>query len=805
MLRNYLRMTWRTLRKYKLATVINLVGFTLGLASFIIIYLYLSSEIGYDKQWKDSERIFRISQTVHSGENTTDYALSAFRVGPSLVDEFPEIEAFTRFTYARSMEVVIDDKSFMLEGTHYADSCFFQIFNYPLIAGQRNAILQHPRDVAISQKVALSLYGKPDVLNRTFTFNGELFTVKGVFDNSQYKSHIKPEVLIAANTIPKSRREWMNGDWTYMYNYTYLKLSSQEALPGIKAKFNLWYDKYIQPWIDKHELSYELSYNFENVEDIHYLTSYDFDYRDNVDRKYLYLFTLVAIFVLLIAIVNYINLSTALAAKRAPEVGLRKIHGALRKQLIHQFLWEAFVLSCISVGLALLLTELVLPFFNERFGEQLSFVGPFDTLIGQIIKVGIIVGLVTLCSGLIPALVLSKFHPLGAVQKRQLQFRGITSRHSRSVWIRQGLVVFQFFISSGLIIATLVITRQMHFMQRQDLGFNKEQVAVLRVSSDSLIQQQLPAFRQELGRMNEVSRAITTNDMPGYPNGRLTFYLQTGEGFEQQMMDYFTVGDGFFELLNIPTFKGRMFSQQFPGDREKAFVINKAAREMLGDAPMEQRIACGYGVDGHVVGITEDFHFASLHSAIQPLFFLYNPERIRFVAVRLNAGQVSEGVKAIKNKWQQFFPEEQIRLKFLDDNFNSLYQREQNMLALFLVFAAICILIACFGLLGLTSFVVLQKQKEMGVRKVMGSTISQLLMRFVGRFLALVLIANILVIPLTYWLLNNWLNQFAFRIELSAWIFIVGLIISLFIAFVTVGLRAYKAARTNPAEVLRYE
>jgi len=805
MLRNYLRMTWRTLRKYKLATVINLVGFTLGLASFIIIYLYLSSEIGYDKQWKDSERIFRISQTVHSGENTTDYALSAFRVGPSLVDEFPEVEAFTRFTYARSMEVVIDDKSFMLEGTHYADSCFFQIFDYPLLAGQRNAILQHPRDVAISQKVAMSLYGKPDVLNRTFTFNGELFTVKGVFDNSQYKSHIKPEVLIAANTIPKSRREWMNGDWTYMYNYTYLKLSSQEALPGIKAKFNLWYDKYIQPWIDKHELSYELSYNFENVEDIHYLTSYDFDYRDNVDRKYLYLFTLVAIFVLLIAIVNYINLSTALAAKRAPEVGLRKIHGALRKQLIHQFLWEAFVLSCISVGLALLLTELVLPFFNERFGEQLSFVGPFDTLIGQIIKVGIIVGLVTLCSGLIPALVLSKFHPLGAVQKRQLQFQGITSRHSRSVWIRQGLVVFQFFISSGLIIATLVITRQMHFMQRQDLGFNKEQVAVLRVSSDSLIQQQLPAFRQELGRMNEVSGAITTNDMPGYPNGRLTFYLQTGEGFEQQMMDYFTVGDGFFELLNIPTFKGRIFSQQFPGDREKAFVINKAAREMLGDAPMEQRIACGYGVDGHVVGITEDFHFASLHSAIQPLFFLYNPERIRFVAVRLNAGQVSEGVKAIKNKWQQFFPEEQIRLKFLDDNFNSLYQREQNMLALFLVFAAICILIACFGLLGLTSFVVLQKQKEMGVRKVMGSTISQLLMRFVGRFLALVLIANILVIPLTYWLLNNWLNQFAFRIELSAWIFIVGLIISLFIAFVTVGLRAYKAARTNPAEVLRYE
>jgi putative ABC transport system permease protein len=251
--------------------------------------------------------------------------------------------------------------------------------------------------------------------------------------------------------------------------------------------------------------------------------------------------------------------------------------------------------------------------------------------------------------------------------------------------------------------------------------------------------------------------------------------------------------------------KGRLFSHEFPGDKESAFVVNQAALSMLGDAPMERRIACGRGVDGHVVGVTDDFHFASLHSSIQPLFFLYNPDRIRYVAVKIKAGQLSDGVKKIKATWQQFFPEEEMRFRFLDENFQTLYQREQNMLGLFLVFASICVLVACFGLLGLTSFVVLQKQKEIGIRKVMGSTIGQLLFRFVGRFLGLVLLANMLVIPVAYWLLNNWLSQFAFRINLSPWLFVLGLLISLFIAFVTVASRAYKAASTNPAEILRYE
>ncbi|MFO7939926.1 MAG: FtsX-like permease family protein [Bacteroidales bacterium] len=799
-------MTWRTLRKYKLATFINLTGFTLGLASFIIIYLYISSEFGYDKQWSDTDSIYRVSQTVHSGQNATDYALTSFRVGPSMTDEFPEIEAYTRFTYSQDeMEVSIDEETFVLSGVHYADSGFFQIFDYPLVRGNRNSLLQYPRECVISEKVALNLYGKLDVVDKTFTSNNRLYTVKGVFDNRGYKSHIQPEVLIASSTIPKARRDQMNSDWTYMVNYTYVKFASAASLPQVKEKFQTWYDKYIQPWIDQHELSYKLTYNFENVEDIHYLTSYDFDYRDNVDKKYLYLFTLVAFFVLLIAIVNYINLSTALAAKRAPEVGLRKIHGALRKHLIGQFLSEAFVLSCISVGLALLLTELVLPAFNEQFSQELSFIGPYDTLLGQVGRMGLIVVVVSLLSGFIPALVLSRFHPLGAVQRRVLRFKGVSSRHSASVWVRQGLVVFQFFVSSGLIIATLVITSQMRFMQKQDLGFSKDRIAVLPVSRDTLIQQKIPALKQELGRFNEVANVITTNDLPGFANGRLTFYLQVNEGFEQQMMDYYTVGDGFFEMLQIPAVKGRLFSHEFPGDKESAFVVNQAALSMLGDAPMERRIACGRGVDGHVVGVTDDFHFASLHSSIQPLFFLYNPDRIRYVAVKIKAGQLSDGVKKIKATWQQFFPEEEMRFRFLDENFQTLYQREQNMLGLFLVFASICVLVACFGLLGLTSFVVLQKQKEIGIRKVMGSTIGQLLFRFVGRFLGLVLLANLLVIPIAYWLLNNWLSQFAFRINLSPWLFVLGLLISLFIAFVTVASRAYKAASTNPAEILRYE
>lgn len=806
MLLNYLRMTWRTLRKYKLATFINLTGFTLGLASFIIIWLYIHSEFGYDKQWSNTDRIYRVSQTVHSGQNATDYALTSFRVGPSLTEEYPEIEAYTRFTYAQNqMEVSVEEKDFVLSGVHYADSGFFRIFDYPLIHGNRDNLLQFPRECVISQKTALYLFDDSDVIGNTFTYKNNLYTIKGVFDNSGYKSHIRPEVLISSSTIPKARRDQMNSDWTYMVNYTYLKFTSEKSLPQVKDKFQLWYDKYIQPWIDQHELSYKLTYNFENIEDIHYLTSYDFDYKDNVDKKYLYLFTIVAFFVLLIAIVNYINLSTALAAKRAPEVGLRKIHGAQRKHLVAQFLSEAFVLSCIAVGLALLVTELVLPAFNDRFGQELAFVGPYDTLIGQILRVGLIVVAVSLLSGLIPAVVLSKFHPLGAVQKRVLRFKGITSRHSASVWIRQGLVVFQFFVSSGLIIATLVITSQMRFMQQQDLGFSKDRVAVLQVSRDTTIQKQLPALKQELGRLSEVADVITTNDLPGFRNGRLTFYLQVGDGFEQQMMDYYTVGEGFFEMLDISAVNGRLFSQDFPGDRESAFVVNQAALSILGDTPMERRIACGRGVDGHVVGVTENFHFASLHSDIQPLFFLYNPDRIRFVAAKIKAGQLSNGMKKIRDTWQQFFPEEDIQLRFLDENFDTLYQREQNMLALFLVFASICVLVACFGLLGLTSFVVLQKQKEIGVRKVMGSTVGQILGRFVGRFMALVLLANVLAMPLAWWLLNNWLNQFATRIDLTPWLFILGFLVSLLIAFVTVASRAYKAARTNPSEILRYE
>ncbi len=801
MLKSYIISALRNIKRQKLSSMINIFGLALGIASFLIIFLYIKSELRYDKHWKDSNQIYRFSESIDYGKRAADYALSPFPLAPSLQDYFPEVNLATRISRSREYTTVkYEDKIFNITDVHYADTNFFKIFDYQFIEGNPNIALKDPNNIVISLRTAKKVLGNEPALGKVLKINDQPYTISGVINSHEFESHLEPNILRSTLTFPEDYQERLNGDWTLIGYYTYLKFNNEQSIHNFKSKLKDWHTKTIQPWLEHHELTYIIDFKLQALQEIHFLTQYDYDISSNTDNKYIYIFGYVALFILLIVSINYINLATAKSAKRANEVGIRKTMGASRRQLIFQFNGEAIIISLLSLIIAGLIIESILPVFNNLTGKNLSLIKDISSFedIGIAVGVTVLIGII---SGLFPALVLSKYKALSIVGHDFFSKHGKT----KSINYRKGLVIFQFIVTTTMIIATLVVFKQMSFMRKQNLGFDKDWLVVIEIPPGNELQQQLQVITSEMKKKPNVIDAAISNDFPGYNHGRLTFYIDENGKYRQEMVNYYRVDDNFTDILDIKMKAGRFFSKDYPSDPQTAIVINEAAKKVFGQNPISQKVACGLGVDGQIVGITSNFNYTSLHNSIEPLVFLYTPKSARYLGIKIKGSDISSTLKSIEKSWKQFDSSHPYIYRFLDDQFNSQYNSEEKMQTIFGYFSILTIILACLGLYGLSAFMAEQKKKEIGIRKVMGSSSLLIVKNFISQYLIWILIANAIAWPLAYFAMNKWLQNFAYRTNQTPYIFLIAAFITLVLALGTISFHAFKAANTNPADILRDE
>jgi len=807
MIKNYFRIAIRGLVKHKQASFINIGGLSIGFASFILIFLYIQTELNFDKHWPDAEKIYRVSESVDYGDRYTDFAVSPFPLGPSFVDYFPEIEASTRLGFGRSRLIRFEEIKFMVDDIHYADANYFQFFPHKFLEGSAASALDAPDKIAISQEVKEKFFPNKNAVGQSLYLDTIPYMVSAVYKETSGESHLKPQVLLPVKAISQAAQDAYNSDWTRLFGYTYLKFKSTGSVSDFRSKLPAWIEKTIQPWREQHELTLTLDFKLQALPSIHFQTDYDYDVKGNTDKRYIYIFSFVCAFILLIAAINYINLATARAIQRSKEVGVRKLVGAKRKQLISQFLGESVIIAVFAMLISLILVELLSPVFNNLTDKNIDLLQLLQTAAGrlQLLVIVITVIFIGLLSGIFPAFVLSGFHPVSMVKQQFGNSNKSRGKNISSGFYRKALVVLQFAISVGMIIATLVVFMQMRYLQSRNLGFAGEQTMVIRYASQPHIITQREAVKKELTDHPGVLEAITTNDLPGYHHGRLTYYIDRDGKWEQEMVNFYQVDHDFEDMLDLEVIEGRFFSLDFPSDPTTSFVINEAARKVFGKNPIGQRVACGLGVDGEIVGVVKDFNYTSLHQKIEPLVFMNKPERMRFFAVKLDAKQIQPAMEHVKKVWTRFSTDYPYEYEFLDASFNEQYKQEQKMQTIFSYFALVTVLIASLGLFGLSSYMAVQRQKEMSIRKVLGSSATQVVRKFLGQFLIWVALGNLLAWPLAWWGLNTWLQNFAYHIELNVIPFALAALLSLTVAIITVSFQALKTANSNPAEVLACE
>ncbi|MEE4196955.1 MAG: ABC transporter permease [Bacteroidales bacterium] len=807
MFKSYVLIALRGLRKQKRASLINIAGLAIGFASFIFIFLYIQSELSFDKHWPDSEKIYRVSESVDFGDRYTNFAVSPFPLAPSFQSYFPEIENTTRIAFGRTRLVKHNEYKFMIDNIHYADDNFFSFFLHKFLEGSAVSALNGPDKIAISEEVKEKFFPGEEAIGKTLYIDTTAYMVSGVYACNQEESHLTPNILIPVSSFSQSMLDAYNRDWTLLFGYTYLKFQDKESIQSFKNKLPGWIEQTIKPWREQHELTLSLDFKLQALSSIHFQTDYDYDISSNTDKRYIYIFSFVCVFILLIASINYINLATARAIQRSKEVGIRKLVGAKRKQLIIQFLGESVLTATFALIVGCLIVELLLPSFNELTGKAIDLYsmlahakGRFQLLL--ILGTGIGIGLI---SGIFPAFVMSGYDPVSMIKQKFEKSSKKKSNGLSSELLRKILVVLQFTLSVAMIIATLVVFMQMQYLRTRNLGFSSEHTLVLRYASQPQIIAQRNAIKQELEKHPGVLDVITSNDLPGYNHGRLTFYIDKDGAWEQEMVNYYRVDHDFEEMLDLKVTEGRFFSPEFPSDPNTSFVINEAARKVFGKNPIGKRVACGRGVDGKIVGVVENFNYKSLHQQVEPLVLLNKPEIMRFFAVKMDEGNMRSAMQHIKKVWTTFSTEYPYEYQFLDENFNEQYQQEQKMQTIFSYFALVTVFIASLGLFGLSSYMAVQRQKEMSIRKVLGSSATQVVKKFLGQFLIWVALGNMLAWPLAWWGLNTWLQNFAYHIELNVIPFVLAALLSLTVAIITVSFQALKTANSNPAEVLACE
>jgi putative ABC transport system permease protein len=813
MLKINLILAYRNLLKYKGFSFINLFGLTVGLCCCLLIGIYIANELSFDRYHAKADRIWRVSREFRAKDGAMQLHLGhlAPPFGPLLKNEFSVVEEAARMLQSNA-SLRKDDQLFLEEEFFFVEPAAFRMFDIPILQGSA-ASMEEPYTVLLSESSARRIFGQESPLNQILRIN-DLANLKvtGVFKDFPYNSHFHPDFLASFATMRDTAiygQEQLETNWGNNAFSTFLLLPQGYDASKLEAQFPAFLDKvmasaYSGEGMPKPSAMTRL--HLMRLTDIHLKSHLDSELEENGDIKRVYIFGAIALFVLLIACVNYMNLSTARSATRAREIGIRKVVGAYRWEVASQFLGEAALLSLAAVVLAGGLTYLLLPAVNELLGQQLSM--PLAQL-GLFAAAAVALALATgLLAGTYPAFFLSGLPPLKIIRGN-----AAGEPSGGGISLRKALVVSQFSISLILIIATLVVFHQLKYMQSKSLGLDKDQVVTL-VHYNPLAQQ-YDAFYHELTSNPAIKTAARSSRLPSgrlldsFGSARLQMDADTLEptAIDLKML---SIDHRFFPLYDIGMASGRNYQSDQGLDRRSAFILNEAAIRKLGipsaDAAIGKRINYG-GRDGQIVGIVRDFNFESLHQDILPMIFFVPQDStfFNFLSVKIDGARTAEALAHIQSTWQKFLPEFPYDYRFLDEQYGRLYQAEQRQGRVFITFALIAIVVACLGLFGLASFTVERRTKEIGIRKVLGASAAAITGLLAKDFLKLVLLAIAAASPIAYWVMSRWLSDFAYRIELQWWLFALAGIAALAIAFLTVSVQSVRAALANPVDSLRSE
>jgi putative ABC transport system permease protein len=797
MLKNYFKTAWRNLRKNKTYSIINIAGLAIGMAACIVIMLFVFYERSFDQMHK--KNIYRLNevQKFPGMVASQKVALSMFPMGQTMKEEFPEIRNYTHVRWNNKYQTTYKDRRIYLPQMFSVDTSFLRMFDFPLLKGDRATALKSPNSIVLTASTARKLFGDEDPVGKTiyhYATDTVLFKVTGILADVPENSQLQFDALTSFNTFIKPA--WSNmwgGNWLN----TYFELAPNTDIAAMEKKFPAYlkahlqgdgwkyYELFLLPLKDVHASAADIGLDYVNYQ--------------KFDKNYTNIFSVIALIVLLIACINFMNLSTARSAERAKEVGIRKSIGALRSQLGTQFLSETVLLAVLSLILALGLVALVLPSVNALSQRSLQTVLFQDKWIPVLVLLGTIV--VGFLSGLYPAVYLSSFQPVKVL-------KGLPQIGKNKGLLRNVLVVGQFASAIFLIIATVFVFRQLTFMRKKDPGFSRDQV--LNVSMDRVTSQKFDLLKEELSASPLITGVTGAQDELGSHLDQSGVEFKGDGPMRNLSTTRLIVDPDYLSLYKIPILAGRDFSHEQQANGREYIVNETLARELAKDMPgkpLSDLVGRHFGFDsaGVIVGIAKDFNFNSLHYKIETMFLFNFKGGYSMMSVKLGAGKTQEAINFIESVWKKNFPERSLEYQFLDDHFTEVYRADTQVSRMVSILAGLAIFISCLGLFGLASYSAERRIKEIGIRKVMGASINNIVLLLSRHFIRLVLIANLIAWPLAWWAISRWLEDYAYRVTMSWWVFGIAGVAALFIALVTVSLLAMKAALANPVKSLRSE
>lgn len=811
MLKNHFKIAWRNLLRNRVFSVINIAGLAIGLASCMLISLYVIDELSFDRFNKNADRIVRVvfKATMQGGKINESHVMPP--TAGALKADYPEILEATRLRHGGKPFVLLHNKIFNDEQLAYVDANFFKVFTLPLIEGSPQTALVEPYTIVISQTTAEKYFGKTDVIGKTITFkeSRQAYRVTGVMQDIPRNSHFQFDMLASMAALEEARStSWMVSEF-----FTYLLLTDGYDYKKLEAKLPGTMDKYLSPQLKQamgvtlpefRKKGNDLALSLQPLTDIHLHSDFQHDLGVNGDMNYVYIFGAVAIIMLLIAVINFMNLSTASSSKRAREVGVRKVMGSEKIELVWQFLTESVLLTSLAMLLATLCCIAALPLFNELSGKTLALQwDALPSLLPALIAFGLFVGI---AAGSYPAFFLSSFKPISVLKAGSSAIK--LSASGRSINLRSGLVVFQFFMSITLMVGTTVVYQQLKFIRNKNLGYNKDQVIV--IPSWSLGKNQA-AFREELLRDSRVDTVSLSGYVPAGPSDNNN-YTVNPDGNPSQLVKTlrYEVDYNYIPTLGMQIAQGRNFSKQY-GTDSTGMIINETAAKFFGWSPQNalnrtitRNDSEGKKATFHVIGVVKDFHFKSMHEKIGPLVMTLT-NGWGWILIKTRSQEVSGLLATMKKNWDGFRPDMPFSYTFLDERFNETYKAEQKTGQILGTFAGLTIFVACLGLFGLATFTAEQRTKEIGVRKVLGASVAGIVALLSKDFLKLIGVAMVVATPAAWWLVDRWLQEFAYKIDVTWWMFAVAGLLSVVVALCTISYQSVKAALMNPVKSLRSE
>jgi putative ABC transport system permease protein len=807
MFRNYIKTAYRNLVKNKFYTSINIVGLAVGIATCLLILLYVSDELSFDRYNNNADQIFRVNNEIKFGDNLLDLAVAPAMMGATMVKEMPQVKQYTRLQWRGGLLIKKGNENLREDRIAWGDSTLFEVFTLPMISGDPKTALREPYSLVLTEKIAKKYFNSLDVVGKEMTINdSQNYKITAVIKDIPSQSHFNFDIFVATAENPGSRDDnWLSENWN-----TYILLKKNTDLNKLNSDMNKMMERYVGP-----ELQSVTNVSFDQFKknggyvrasltpltDIHLHSNKTAELDGNGNIQFVYIFSAIGLFILLIACVNFMNLATARSFNRAKEVGVRKVLGSLRKNLIQQFLTESVLISFIALIFAVLIAWTLLPYFNQLSDKSIQVSTIFQPkMVISLVTLMLIVGLL---AGSYPAFFLSAFQPIAVLKGK------LAGGFKRS-WLRNALVIFQFVITIILVIGTMVIFNQLNYIRAKDIGYNRNQILI--INGTNALGDKAITFKNELSGIPGILNVTMTGFLPtNYDRNNNAFFTSPALDSKTAIsMQIWSIDENYIPTLGMKLIDGRNFSQQYPTD-STGIVINEAAAKFLNTKDLLNKKL--YNItdfktkqlnEFHVVGVIKNFNFSSLHDLITPLV-LHLGKSNDAISVRVDASNITSVISGIKAKWKILAAGQPFDYGFMDEQFNKLYSGEQQVGKISITFSLLAIMIACLGLFGLVTYAAEQRTKEIGIRKVLGANVPSIVSMIVKDFLKLVIIASIIAFPLAWWGMNKWLQNFAYRVDIGWWIFLIAALFAVAVTLATISYQAIKAAVANPTKSLRSE